>query len=83
MSASGHTKFHEANFPNINEPNDESKRKGGESLNKTEQNKCERTQMQIWECKEHARSDSNASQSVNYLRDVTQIGYDGTRLREQ
>jgi len=39
--------------------------------------------MQIWGHKEYARSDSDAGQSVDYLRGVTQIGYDGTRLREQ
>ena len=83
MSASEHTKFHRANFPKINQSNDNAKRKGGKGLNNTEHNKCERMQMQIWECNEHARSDSNASQPVDYLRDVTQIGYDGTRLREQ
>ena len=83
MSASEHTESHEANFPNINQSNDDSKREGGEGLNHTKHNKCERTQIQIRKCKKHARSDSNASQSVDYLRDVTQVGYDGTRLREQ
>jgi hypothetical protein len=72
MGVRGFTKSHEANFPNKNCSNDETDRKGGDGLNNTEQ-KCQHSYVQPSRCKKHARSKSDASQTVNFLWGIAQV----------